>query len=273
MRDLEFWKMSGCGNDFILIDNRGGVVPENEMGRLVERICRRRESVGADGAIFVVASGSYDFKWRFLNSDGGEAEMCGNGARCVARFARLNGIAGDEMTFETLAGPISAHVRGRVVKVQIPRPFGHKADIELHSDAGLLKADFLNTGVPHAVVQVEGLEDFPVFEIGKWIRFHTAFAPQGANANFIRITGPDSLDIRTYERGVEDETLACGTGAIASALCAASRGLVRSPTKVKTYGGEALIIHYKEASGRFDGVWLEGSTSIIYKARLGEEAL
>jgi diaminopimelate epimerase len=273
MQDVEFWKMSGSGNDFILIDNRKGEVPEAGMNRLVERICRRRESVGADGVIFIVPSDTNDFKWRFLNADGGEAEMCGNGARCAARFAHLNGIAGQEMTFDTIAGPISAHVNGRIVKVRMPRPFGLKSNIALNSSAGLLNADFINTGVPHIVVQVDELETFPVFEVGRWIRNHDEFAPEGANANFIRITGPDSLEIRTYERGVEDETLACGTGAMAAALSSSTRGLVGSPTKIKTRGGEELIIHYKEVSGRFDDVWLEGSTSIIYTARLGGEAV
>lgn len=273
MKDLEFWKMSGSGNDFIVVDNRNGLVAEAEMGGLVERICRRRESVGADGVIFVGPSETNDFKWRFYNADGGEAEMCGNGARCVARFAHLNGIAREEMTFDTLAGPVSAQVRGRVVKVRMPEPFGLKSGMELSSPTGLLVADFINTGVPHAVVQVDDLDGFPVFETGRWIRSHELFAPQGTNANFIRIVDSESLRIRTYERGVEDETLACGTGAMAAALVSSQRGLVSSPTRVLTRGGEELVIHYKGESGRFEELWLEGSTSIIYRARLGEEAI
>jgi len=122
MKPVEFWKMSGSGNDFILIDNRDGRISEENMGRLVERACRRRESVGADGVIFVVPSDQYDFRWRFFNADGGEAEMCGNGGRCVSRFAFLKGIAGSKMTFETLAGPVSAEVSGRKVKVLMPDP-------------------------------------------------------------------------------------------------------------------------------------------------------
>ena len=124
METIEFWKMSGSGNDFILIDNRDGRVKDEDMGRIVERACRRRESVGADGVIFVVGSDHHDFGWHYFNADGGEVEMCGNGGRCVSRFAYLKGIAGPEMTFETLAGPVSAVVRGRMVKVLMPKPTG-----------------------------------------------------------------------------------------------------------------------------------------------------
>ena len=131
MEAIEFWKMSGSGNDFILIDNRDEKISNNDMDRLVQRACRRRESVGADGVIFVVKSNKYDFGWRFFNADGGEVEMCGNGSRCVSRFALLKGIAGPKLTFETMAGPISAEVNGRKVKVLMPRPSGLSLDIGL----------------------------------------------------------------------------------------------------------------------------------------------
>ncbi len=265
--------MNGSGNDFILIDNRDDKVAEEAMGRLVQRACRRRESVGADGVIFVHSSVKYDFSWRFFNADGGEAEMCGNGGRCVARFAHLNGIAGPNMTFETQAGPIRAEVRGRVVKILMPRPSRVDLDIDLPAGEGWKSADFINTGVPHTVLQVEDLEHCPVVELGRMIRNHELFVPNGTNADFIHVTGPDSLDIRTYERGVEDETLACGTGAMAAALVSARRGLVASPARVKTWSGEELIIHFIEEEGAFAHVWLEGSTSIVYRARLDPEAL
>jgi diaminopimelate epimerase len=270
---IEFWKMNGSGNDFILIDNREGQVAEEEMGHLVERICRRRESVGADGLIFVTKSEHHDFGWRYFNADGGEVEMCGNGGRCVARFAHLKGIAPQKMTFETLAGPVSAEVRGRVVKVLVPEPTGLEMDIHLSRQRGWLTADFINTGVPHVVVQVEDIPDYPVFEQGKAIRHHPMFSPEGTNANFMKLIGSDHLQIRTYERGVEDETLACGTGAIASALVASARGMVSSPVRVRTRGGEELRIYFRKEGDKFDKVWLEGSTSIVYKAKLNEEAL
>jgi diaminopimelate epimerase len=160
--ELEFWKMQGSGNDFILIDNRDGAVPEEDMGSLVAGACRRRESVGADGVIFVARSDRYDFAWRYYNADGGEVEMCGNGGRCVARFAHLKGIAPSSMTFETMAGPVSAHVDGRRVRVRMPEPFGMRQDVDVPKDSAWGYVDLVNTGVPHVVVEVEDLADHPV---------------------------------------------------------------------------------------------------------------
>jgi len=273
MEDIEFWKMTGSGNDFILIDNMDGRIREESLSRIVQRTCRRRESVGADGVIFIIDSDRYDFRWRFFNADGGEVEMCGNGGRCVCRFAFLKGICGAEMTFDTLAGPVSGKVSGRVVKILMPRPTGLSMDVELDKMQGWLSSDFINTGVPHVVVMVEDLPAHPVIEQGRAVRYHERFSPKGTNADFIRVTGPDQLEIRTYERGVEDETLACGTGAIASALVASTRGLVKSPVKVKTLSKEILNVYFQAAEDSFDQVWLEGQTSIIYKGRFGEEAL
>jgi diaminopimelate epimerase len=273
MKTIEFWKMNGSGNDFILIDNRDGSVGEDEMGLLVKRTCRRRESVGADGLIFVTGSDHFDFGWRYFNADGGEVEMCGNGSRCVARFAYLKGIAKSKMTFETLAGPVSAEVKGRIVKVLMPDPSGLKMDIDLSRKPGWLGVDFINTGVPHVVVRVEDVSSHPVFEEGRSIRYHSMFSPEGTNANFIKVLDRDTLEIRTYERGVEDETLACGTGAIASALVASAREMVASPVKVRTKGGEELRIHFHKQADTFTQVWLEGSTSIVFQAQLNEEAL
>ena len=273
MQKIEFMKMSGTGNDFILIDNRDGKIPEDKMSYLAERACRRRESVGADGMIFIVDSDKYDFEWKFFNSDGSVAEMCGNGGRCTARFALLSGITCESMTFMTLAGPISADVSGRTVKVLMPVPTGLKADIDLPLEQGWLNAGFVNTGVPHVVVQVENIKDIPVNEQGRAIRYHSMFQPAGTNANFMSVKGTDQLYVRTYERGVENETLACGTGAIASSLIANVRGLVSSPVTVTTSGGEELKIHFEKEGDSFSRVWLEGGTSIIYKGELNEEAL
>jgi diaminopimelate epimerase len=273
MGPIEFWKMSGSGNDFILIDNRDERIKEAEMARLVEKACRRRISVCADGVIFVVPSKAYNFGWRFFNADGGEVEMCGNGGRCVSRFAYLKQIAGPQMTFETLAGPVSAEVRGRRVKILMPKPGPASMDIDLEFQEGWAHCDFINTGVPHVVVGVEGLSNHPVTTQGRAIRCHARFSPEGTNANFMKRVGPDRLALRTYERGVEDETLACGTGAIASVLVAAIRGMVNSPVTVETRGGEDLIIHFERKGDAFDNVWLEGNTTIVYEGRLNPEAL
>ncbi len=273
MEAIEFWKMNGSGNDFILIDNRNGEIKDEHMGHLVERTCRRKESVGADGVIFVVRSNQYDFGWRYFNPDGGEVEMCGNGGRCVSRFAYLKGITGPKMTFETLAGPVSAEVNGRKVKILLPNPTGLSMDLDLEHQQGWKSVDFINTGVPHVVVYVEDLSNHPVKEQGRDIRYHTRFAPEGTNADFMKAIGPDQLEIRTYERGVEDETLACGTGSIACALLASIRGMVSPPVKVKTRGGEELIIYFQRKGDSFEQVWLEGDTSIVYQAHLNHEAL
>ncbi|MBN2058787.1 MAG: diaminopimelate epimerase [Deltaproteobacteria bacterium] len=269
----EFWKMNGSGNDFILIDNRDGKFSEEGMKHLAIRACRRRESVGADGMIFITNSDIHDFAWRFFNADGSEAEMCGNGGRCVARFARLNGIAPQTMTFDTLAGPVSASVADRIVKILMPAPSGLKKDLDLPHEKGWISVDFINTGVPHVVVQVERLKDHPVFDQGRVIRNHSMFSPGGTNANFMSIDGPSSIRIRTYERGVEDETLACGTGAMASALIANIRGGLPSPVSVTTSGGEELKIYFEKSAETYGRVWLEGNTSIVYKGSLHEEAL
>ena len=273
MKPIEFWKMSGSGNDFIVVDNRDGVIQEKDMGRLVERACRRRKSVGADGMIFVVNSEKYDFAWRFFNADGGEVDMCGNGGRCVSRFAFLKGIAGRKMTFGTMAGPVSAEVNGRIVKILMPAPSGLKLDVDLEFLKGWKSCDFINTGVPHTVLGVEDLTNHPVTEQGRIVRYHDRFAPEGTNVNFVMKTGLNELAIRTYERGVEDETLACGTGAIASALVASAKEMVQSPVKVKTRGGDELTIYFSRKGDSFDQVWLEGNTSIIYTASLHDEAL
>jgi diaminopimelate epimerase len=273
MLGIDFWKMQGSGNDFILIDNRDGKIRDEKLGELVTGICRRRESVGADGVIFVKRSERFDFAWRFFNADGGEAEMCGNGGRCVARFAYLTGIAGDRMSFETLAGPVAAEVRGRLVKVRMPKPKNLKLDIGLQPVEGWKSVDFIDTGVPHVVVMREGLNKAPVAAEGRRIRYHKRFAPAGTNADFMWPAGSNSLEIRTYERGVENETLACGTGAIASSLIAAARGIVDSPVKVRTSGGEELTVHFSRKGEVYDEVWLEGNTAVIYRARLDEEAV
>ena len=273
MEPIEFWKMSGSGNDFIVVDNRDGVIRGKDMGRLVERACRRRTSVGADGMIFVVKSEKYDFAWKFFNADGGEVDMCGNGGRCVSRFAFLKGIAGREMTFDTLAGPVSAEVKERVVKVLMPVPTGLKLDVDMEFLKGWKSCDFVDTGVPHTVLGVEDLMNHPVREQGRVVRYHERFSPGGTNVNFVAKTGLNELAVRTYERGVEDETLACGTGAIASALIASTKGMVQSPVKVKTRGGDLLTIYFNRRGNSFDQVWLEGNTSIIYMASLHDEAL
>jgi diaminopimelate epimerase len=269
---IPFMKMSGSGNDFILIDHRKPFMGEDRMKDFVKRVCRRRVSVGADGLIFVERSKKADFKWRFFNADGSEAEMCGNGGRCAARFAYLKKIVGPSLTFETLAGVLSAQVDGRKVKLELTKPYGLKLDETLLIEGKEQVISNLNTGVPHAVLFLEDLEELDIVRIGRAIRYHPHFSPNGTNANFVRVENVSQLSIRTYERGVEDETLACGTGAVASALISAFKRLVKSPVSIKTKGGEVLVVYFEIEAKDAKGVFLEGDVHIVYEGEMWEEA-
>lgn len=269
---IEFTKMSGSGNDFILIDNREGRLPAEDVVAFVRRVCERKVSVGADGLILIERSDHVDFKWRFFNADGSEVEMCGNGGRCAARFAFLNGIAGERMSFETVAGIIDAEVKGDVVKLRLTDPHSLVIDDLIPIGEQRLTVHSVNTGVPHVVHFVDDPDSFDVFAIGRAIRNHEHYAPAGTNANFVAVRDGSTLRVRTYERGVEDETLACGTGSVASALIAARKGLVTAPVDVRVQSGETLRIHFERTAGGFEKVYLEGPVRVIYQGRLCEEA-
>lgn len=264
--------MSGSGNDFILIDNRQRILDGDRLRDFVRRVCTRKVSVGADGLILLEPSERVHFRWRFFNADGSEAEMCGNGGRCAARFAVLQGIAPERLSFETLAGIIEAEVHGRRVKLQMVQPSGMELDLRVRIDGDEHRLNFINTGVPHVVEFVEEAGRVAVVDRGRKIRFHSQFQPAGTNANFLQPIDRGHLKVRTYERGVEDETLACGTGAVASALIAAARGLVDSPVAVETIGGEVLNIHFRLKGEGFERVFLEGDTRLVYEGELWEEA-
>ncbi len=264
--------MSGSGNDFILIDHRKPLLQEDRLKEFIQKVCRRRVSVGADGLILIEGSKKADFKWRFYNADGSEAEMCGNGGRCAARFAYLKGIAGPSLKFETLAGILFAQVDGKRVKLEMTKPFGVILDETLRVDGGMEVFSFINTGVPHAVLFREDLEKVDVVKIGRAIRRHSHFAPAGTNVNFVKVEKGALLSVRTYERGVEDETLACGTGVVASALIAAFKGLAKSPVSVKTRGGEVLTVHFEIEDKEIKKVFFEGDVHIVYEAEMWEEA-
>jgi len=272
MTKIPFVKMTGCGNDFIIIDNRKKILDADKLGDLVQKVCAHKVSAGADGLILIEPSEKVNFKWRFFNSDGSVGEMCGNGARCAARFAVLKGIAPAKMAFETLAGIIEAEVAGRQIKVLMPAPTGLKLGIDVPIDGRTHPMHFLNTGVPHAVEFVEDAASVAVKDLGRKVRFHAQFQPAGTNANFVRVVDRKHIKVRTYERGVEDETLACGTGAVASALIAAKKGLVDSPVEVQTSGGEILNIYFQPKGEGFDRVFLEGDARLVYEGELWDEA-
>ena len=273
MKPIHFYKMSGCGNDFIVIDNRSPVIEEKDLFAFIVGVCRRKMSAGADGVILIENSDTVDFKWRFYNSDGSVAEMCGNGARCVARFAYLNGITGPDMAFETLAGIVSASVfeTGRV-RIRMTDPLNLVLDRPLALKSGKFAVGSVNTGVPHAVMVVDNLDETPVKEMGREIRFHPDFAPAGTNVNFVSVRTDKIVAIRTYERGVEDETLACGTGCVASALVTARKFALASPVTLLTRSGGYLRIYFTLHQDAFSDVYMEGDARVIYRAELCEEA-
>ena len=269
---IPFYKMSGSGNDFILIDNRNGVLGGIQINQFARNICRRNVSVGADGLILIEPSGKAAFRWQFFNADGSEAEMCGNGGRCVARLAHLLGIAPKKLSFETRAGIIRAEVEGKNVTIELTPPSQIRTDITLPLDAERIVMHSINTGVPHAVIFHEALEGVDVRVIGRKVRFHPFFQPSGTNVNWVKVIGSNGIEVRTYERGVEDETLACGTGAVASALIASLKAQVTSPVKVKTRGGEILTVCFKKEGDGFEDVAFEGEVKIVYQGELWEEA-
>ncbi len=263
MKKIPFSKMQGSGNDFILIDNRRGVLQGKNLKDLAVAVCQRHYSVGADGLIVIVPSRKADFKWRFFNADGSEAEMCGNGSRCAARFAHLRKIAKKDMAFETLAGIIHARVAGNLVKVQLTGASGLRMNIAVPLDSGLRMGHFVNTGVPHLVYLSKDLEGEDVDRIGRTTRYHELFKPSGTNVNFVQIQGRHRIRIRTYERGVEGETLACGTGSVAAALIAGALGAVASPVDVVTRGGEKLTVSFERTAEGFSDIRLEGTAEVI----------
>ena len=198
--------------------------------------------------------------------------MCGNGARCAARFAQLNGIAGAELSFETDAGVISAKIKADRVKVNMPDPTDIRFDFGVGLAAESMMLRSANTGVPHVIILQDQIDDLDVAGIGREIRYHRDFAPEGTNVNFICRNDGNAIGIRTYERGVEDETLACGTGSIASALVAARKLEMTSPIDVMTRSGEHLTIYFTEDNGRFHSIYMEGDARVVYAGKLWGEA-
>jgi diaminopimelate epimerase len=270
---IEFYKIQGSGNDFILIDNRDGVLRDiRNVGEFVKTVCLQHVAVGADGLIVIEKSDRADFRWRFFNADGSEVEMCGNGGRCAARFAVIKGIAAEKMSFETQAGMIDAEVSGDIVKLRLTDPKDLRKAYTIDVDGAASPVNSINTGVPHVVVFVGDLEGHDVFSTGRTIRHHREYQPAGTNANFARVLNRHRIKVRTYERGVEDETLACGTGAVATALIASWTGLVDSPVDVLVKSGETLKIHFEKTDTGFEKVYLEGGTTVVYQGFLWDEA-
>lgn len=266
MRTLNFYKMVASGNDFIVIDNRKGEL-KNPIKKTAE-LCRLHTGIGADGVLLFEKSKKADFKMRIINSDGSEAEACGNGFRCIALFAKEKMGYPSSFSFETLAGIIRAQVKGKNVRVQMVNPTGLKLRAQLLVDGHRLHYSFINTGVPHTVIFVQGLEKIDVPNLGRSIRYHKDFQPKGTNVNFVEVKTQSDIQVRTYERGVENETLACGTGSTASAIITCLSGYAKSPVRVHTRGGEILTVGFQKDGEKITQVTLEGEAALVYEGKI-----
>jgi diaminopimelate epimerase len=268
---LHFYKMNGAGNDFIVIDNRDLSISLDED--TIAALCDRHRGIGADGLLAVEpAEKGADYKFRYYNADGGEAEMCGNGARCFGFFtAHLSGEdqLPSSVSFETIAGTLTAEIIGDDVRIAMSEPKNLQLNCPVRIDGFDAALHSINTGVPHAVSFVDDLENTDVFHLGHAIRNHPFFAPAGTNANFAKVLGPDHISIRTYERGVEDETLACGTGMVACALIHHLLTGAESPIKVDVEGGDTLSIGFVKTSERqFSKVTLTGPADFVFEGEI-----
>jgi diaminopimelate epimerase len=266
VKDIKFTKAVATGNDFVVIDNRSSAF--TGLAKLAVKLCDRKWGVGADGLLVIERSKRCGFRMRIFNSDGSEAEMCGNGSRCAALYAKARRITPKEMTIETLAGTLNASVKGEDVKVRLTNPRDMALGVCLNIGGTEHELCFVNTGVPHAVYFMDDVEKADVKGLGAAIRYNEAFAPRGTNADFVEIVDKRNIKVRTYERGVEDETLACGTGSVASALLSAECANMASPVTVQTRSGEKLKVHFERSGGVFKDVYLEGKARLVYEGKI-----
>ena len=263
---MKFWKMSGAGNDFVLL--AGGRPSDGALRRLAVRLCDRRRAVGADGLLHIAKAGPELLRVRYFNSDGSEA-FCGNGSRCAAWRAWSSGMMrARAFTLRTAAGDLRAEIAGRgTVRLAMPAVAGARLDLPGKFPGGVKPLHFLNTGVPHAVVPVKDVEKVDVAALGRALRFHPAFGRAGANVNFVQVKGGRVL-IRTYERGVEAETLACGTGVTASAVALALAGAVKPPVALLARGGDLFRVWFKPAGNGASGVVLQGPAETVFEGEM-----
>lgn len=271
---LQFAKMAGAGNDFVIIDNRAGRI--TSPSELTKRLCTRRLSVGADGLILIETSARATFRMRYLNADGSQADFCANGTRCAARFAFLNVIAPKRMTIETDAGVVGAEVAdGGAVTLALPSPRLFRPDRPLRVGEQTIRGSSILVGVPHYVVFLRrDLWKQDIDTLGRAIRHHPDLAPDGgANVNFVQLRDWRAIDVRTWERGVEGETLACGSGVVASVAVSALYQRVKSPVTVLTRSGISLEVAFEVAGGEVREVRLKGDARLVYRAALTPETI
>ncbi len=278
---IDFMKLHGSGNDFVVIDNRRRLLSENELRAFSALVCRRARSVGADGVVLIepAVAPDTDFRWRYFNADGSEGEMCGNGAMCGARFAARIGAAAPEMAFSTMSGIVRARVDTESGQVALDMP--DTGPIEAPRSVVVEGTGYelipIQVGVPHAVMFVDDADAFgsraELEGIGRAIRQSEAFAPAGTNVNIVSPLGGNRLRMRTYERGVEAETLACGTGAVASAVVSAGRNQMQAPVEIVTSSGMPLVVSFDLGQNGASTVTLRGQTMIVMTGTIRPDAL
>jgi len=278
---MEFSKYHGSGNDFVLINNMDKRVEKFlkdtglNLNEFVRRICAPHFGIGADGLILIEKpeDPSNHFKWQFFNPDGSLGEMCGNGARCAIRFAYDRKIVEEgcqTVRFETLVGVIKGQILqgGKSVRIQLTKPSIIREVLAVRVGEIKFEGTYLEVGVPHFVVEVEDLEGFDVLRFGREIRYHETFGPRGTNVNFVKPMSEGTIMVRTYERGVENETFSCGTGVVASAIACRLKGKIKEKeVKVKTRSGEVLKVFF----GDNDKIFLEGSVVKVFDGILSNE--
>jgi diaminopimelate epimerase len=268
--EIRFVKMHGAGNDFIMLN--GVENPPEIDSELIAALCTRHRGIGADGLICILPSEKADFRMVYYNSDGGEADMCGNGARCAARFAFDLGVCSNPMSFETRSGRVEAEIRGKDVLVGIGEVTGIATCMRLEG----IEEDvhFADSGVPHVVILMDEVESVPAAEFvrrAKQIRRHVHFGQNGTNVNFATVCGKHEVRYRTYERGVEDETEACGTGAAAVSVTTAHLGLTASPVTCATTGGDHIIVGFDRSSAGATNCTLLGPAVVAFEGSFHPE--
>lgn len=284
---MDFFKMQGAGNDFIIINNINLKIPVDKLPAISKRLCSRRLSIGADGFMALdKAEGKADFKMRFYNSDGSLGEMCGNGARCISRYAFVNGLAGKKMCFETGAGLVYSEVLEdhlsdplgeRLVRVLLNNPELIKLDNDIDLEGEKFEASYIELGrpaLPHLVVNydIKNADLDKMRETGKKLRYLKQFS-KGTNVNFCQLVGDDSAVIKTYERGVEDFTLACGTGSAATALALSLKGCLKGgKARILADGGE-LLVEIERTADTIEKLFLTGDTNIVASGKVTDEDL
>ncbi len=261
--------MNGAGNDFVVVDNRDRKI--SLTTEQIIKICDRHRGIGADGVMMLIPCDSKkaDWAWDFYNADGSKAAMCGNGSRCFARYIqRVTGTTKNELTFETIAGIIHATFQGERVMVNLTKPHGLRLSEPVQLKNGVATLHFLNTGVEHVVMFVKNADEMMVCGVGAEIRYHQHYAPKGTNANFVQLLDKNFIRVRTYERGVENETLACGTGVTASSLISARIHNFTSPVKVQVQGGDLLEVSFDRNGDEFSNVRLTGPATFVFEGKM-----